>query len=167
VEIAIAQSRVAKRGRCEESSIPSAYQAKLHDKHQAWILSLEARGGLKGNELGPLLAGRESPSSVGEGSFSSSGEGSIEGSGSSSSFSSSSEFCGDSSAVAAASAAAALAMETPRGGKAAAQGAAAQGAAQASAPGVLRLDCSKENSAHVVGKWLHAIDNFIAALAQP
>lgn len=41
VAISIAQSRVAKRGRCEESDIPSEYQEKLHDKHTVWVDSLE------------------------------------------------------------------------------------------------------------------------------
>lgn len=41
VAIDIAQSRVAKRGRSEESDIPSEYQEKLHDKHTAWMDGVE------------------------------------------------------------------------------------------------------------------------------
>ena len=37
VDIGVAQGRVAKRGRCEESSIPSEYQRKLHRKHKEWF----------------------------------------------------------------------------------------------------------------------------------
>ena len=41
MDIGIAQGRVAKRGRCEESSIPSEYQRKLHKKHRDWFVRME------------------------------------------------------------------------------------------------------------------------------
>jgi hypothetical protein len=41
VDIGVAQSRVAKRGRTEESAIPSEYQRLLHAKHAAWMQRLE------------------------------------------------------------------------------------------------------------------------------
>ena len=42
VDIDIAQRRVANRGRCEESSIPSDYQLKLHRKHREWFDRMQA-----------------------------------------------------------------------------------------------------------------------------
>ena len=155
MEIQIAQSRVAKRGRCEESCIPSAYQAKLHDKHQAWMLGLEAKGGLKGHELGPLVEGRQSPTSVLAADFG------ISSSDESASASSSSSSLSDSAVGSTGSA-----LKTPRGAKQYMQGQGGGRPVVASAPGVLRLDCSKENSVKAVGSWLEAIGLFIDALSQ-
>lgn len=162
VEIQIAQSRVAKRGRCEESCIPSAYQAKLHDKHQAWMLGLEAKGGLKGHELGPLLEGRQSPTSVLAADFC---IGSSDLSASSNSLSHS-ESGGAVVDFHEPSDTTGSAMKTPRGAKLNAHAHGGGRAVVASAPGVLRLDCSKENSVKAVGNWLEAIGLFIDALSQ-
>jgi hypothetical protein len=170
------QGRVAKRGRCEESSIPSEYQLELHKKHQAWIQKTEAEHQVaveRAEEMAAATAATASSSSllaqvaetpIAPVPANKSGKGADDKDEEVASPTS----VGDdfphlakkqavprpeqsSSSFSSASASASLSPFSP--------------APVTSAPRVLRLDCSVENSGDVVHGWLGAIDNFVDQLA--
>jgi len=192
VDIGIAQGRVAKRGRCEESDIPSTYQEKLHNKHSAWMEALEAAKADADKEAADLAAvalaaaastaaksctvsmssGDDTSATESEpepepelteheGFQAAEGEGRTE-----------SPHCVGSLPSL---------FQSPPGGAASGsqlqkkpsfqRSSSAHSLTDAMAPlvsvvpDVLRLDCSRENSAAVVSEWLAHIDGFIAKLA--
>lgn len=129
----MAQARVARRGRQEESDIPSEYQVQLHDKHEAWLKRVEGHGGSGGVRVpSPTTVDAldcfnepEEPSQRGHG-------GQVI------------KMCRPFLVL----------LSLPL-----------QKIFTSAILQVLRLDCSRENSAEVVKEWLEHIDSFMTELA--